>query len=110
MEIYCLWPILLLWIFRTFSILIIRDWYYKDVYNGKWHEIENNTKELGMNTPKGLLIRNRSGRTTTSSVTITPPISNKMIVCIQDSEDKETWKVTKRPLFDRLIHLLSFET
>ena len=104
MGILSLWPILLLWLIRTFSILLIRDWYYGtryktrygvELYDGEWHYIIKSEdakywhdgdiviknllqRKSGMNTPKGLLIcnENKQGSETT---TITPPISNLRI-------------------------------
>ena len=73
-----------------------------------WNMSSNNN-ELGMNTPKGLIIRNKSGKSTDSSATITPPISNMRIVLKTNKEGQPNWVREKRPIFDRLIHLLTIE-
>ena len=101
------WAIIILWLVRVFSIMFIRDLIYKDLYDGKWHYIDGSKERLGMNTPKGLLIRNITRDTRRgSAATITPPISNKMIKKNEDS----IYEVTSRPFLDRLVNLLSFET
>lgn len=102
------WAIIVLWLTRVFIIMFVRDLLYKDHYDGNWHQIENSTRKLGMNTPKGLLIRNYHGGDEGVASTITPPISNLRIV--KDSSDEVTkWKIQRRPFLDRFINLISFE-
>ena len=75
-----LWALLVLWLTRVFLIMIVRDLFYNDHYDGNWHQIENSKRKFGMNTPKGLLIRNYYGVDAGAVSTITPPVSNLRIV------------------------------
>ena len=91
---------------------IIRDYLFWEQYNGEWHEIEtidNQTIE-GMNTSKGLLIRQyEKGFANFGSITPVP-ISSLRIVKDRISKNNENWIVKKRNIIDRIISLITFET